>query len=45
MSAQLLQSVQLEVTLLPPLVMGPAKALRCAGGLDKEPHELVVTTS
>lgn len=45
MARKLLESVQLEITLLPPQLMGPAKALRCAGGLDKQPNELVVTTS
>lgn len=41
----LLKTVQLEVTLLPPQPMGPARTLHCTGGLDAEPNKVSVTTS
>ncbi len=45
MREELLKTVQLEVTLLPPRPMGPERTLHCSGGLDTEPHEVSVTIS
>ena len=45
MREDLLQTVQLEVTLLPPRPMGPERTLHCSGRLDTEPHEVSVTIS
>ena len=45
MREELLKTVQLEVTLLPPRPMGPERTLHCSGGLDTEPHDISVTTS
>ncbi|MEQ8507174.1 MAG: hypothetical protein RIB80_17770 [Rhodospirillales bacterium] len=45
MREDLLKTVKLEITLLPPRPMGPERTLHCSGGLDTEPHEVTVTTS
>jgi hypothetical protein len=45
MREDLLKTVQLEITLLPPQPMGPDRTLHCSGGLDTEPHDVSVTIS
>lgn len=45
MREDLLKTVQLEITLLPPQPMGPERTLHCSGGLDTKPHEVSVTIS
>ena len=45
MREELLKTVQLEITLLPPRPMGPERTLHCSGGLDTDPHEVSVTIS
>ncbi len=45
MREHLLETVQLEITLLPPRPMGPDRTLHCSGGLDTKPGDVSVTTS
>ena len=45
MREHLLATVKLEVTLLPPQLMGPDRTLHCTGGLDTDPREVEITTS
>ncbi len=45
MRQQLMRSVQLEITVLPPQPMGPAPTMNCSGNLDMDPSEVKVSTS